>query len=164
MLSTPAKLMPALAALILFAMPVAAQVQEHLSRTEEQYQFERDPVRKAKLLAKLGAVKVQRAHDYLLADDEEHALSTLQLYRDEVRKTTFALDAMGVNVRKHPGGFKELQITLRQSIRLLDDQIFSLPVDDRPRFEAVRSDLSVMQTALFEALFPTAAEKDGKRR
>jgi hypothetical protein len=157
--------MPAVVVLALGAIPAAALAKEQRpNKLEEQYQSEKDPVRKARLLAKLGPIKIGRAHAYLLANDQEQAFSTLEHYRDDVRETAQSLEAAVANVRKHPEGFKELQIGLRESIRRIDDIIFSLPLDDRTRLEAVRSDLYAAQTSLFEDLFPTTAERGGKKK
>jgi hypothetical protein len=82
-------------------------------------------------------------------------LAVLQQYNDEVRKTAKALVATGVDAQWRPAGFKELQISLRESIRHLDDLILALPVDEREWFQAVRFDLSAIQNLLLDALFPT---------
>jgi len=147
----------AMLALVLCAVPTAL-AQDRTSKLEEEYRLAKDPVRKARALAKLGPLKIERAHSYLKADDEEQALATLEQYRDEVRKTSDALAATNVNAQKRPGGFKELQIGLRQSIRRLDQLIVLVPEDKRPWFEAVRSDLSATQNSLIEALFPTVVK------
>ena len=134
------------------------------ARIEAQYQSESDPVRKAKLLAKLGPLDVDIARDFLKMEKNDEALATIQHYRDEVRSTVDALAATKVNAEKHSAGFKELQIGLRECIRRMDDLIFSLPVDDRPQFEGVRSDLASTQAILFEELFPTAGDKRDNKK
>jgi len=164
-LAAPPMLMMILAATLLTALlPRAARAEESEVKIEAQYQNEHDPVRKAKLLAKLGPLEVRRARDYLEMNDEEHALATLGHFRDEVRNTTGALSAARADAEKHPSGYKELQIGLRETIRRLNDVVLALPVEERPTFESVRSDLVAMQGDLFEALFPTAAEKRDNNR
>jgi hypothetical protein len=149
---------------VVITLSAAARTEDSAAKIEEQYQNENDPVRKAKLLAKLGPLEVDRARAYINNNDDEHALSAIAHYRDEVHKTTDQLDAAKLNVAKHSSGYKELQIGLRESIRRLNDTILSLPEDRRPPFEAVRSDLTAIQAALFEELFPTAAEKSENKR
>ena len=93
------------------------------------------------------------------------ALSALERFRDEVRSTADALAATQVNAARHPAGFKELQIGLRESLRRLGDLLLLVPSEEQPRFEALRSDLSTTQNSLIEALFPSPKEKrekDGK--
>jgi hypothetical protein len=164
-LAAPPMLMMILAAILTTALlPRAARAEESEVKIEAQYQNERDPVRKAKLLAKLGPLEVKRARDYLEMNDAPHALATLGHFRDEVRNTTGALSAARADAEKHPSGYKELQIGLRETIRRLNDVVLALPVEERPMFESVRSDLVAMQGELFDALFPTASEKRDNKR
>jgi hypothetical protein len=43
---------------------------------------------------------------------------------------------------------------LRETVRRVDDLILSLPVDKRPFFREVRSDLAKAQNELIDSLFP----------
>lgn len=162
--SLTAPFMLILAAALTALLPRDALAEESEVKIEAQYQNEHDSVRKAKLLAKLGPLEVKRTRDYLDMNDEEHALATLAHFRDEVRDTTGALSTAKADAEKHPSGYKELQIGLRETIRRLNDVVLALPVEERPMFESVRSDLVAMQGELFEALFPTATEKRDNKR
>ena len=151
---------------ILVACDAVARAQDSpLSKLEAQYQRETDLVRKAKLLAKLGPLEVDEAARKIASDQDDAAFSVLERYRDDVRKTTDGLSAAQANVARHPAGFKELQIGLRESLRRLGDLVLVVSSDQESRFEAVRSDLSATQNSLIEALFPSSKEKrekDGK--
>ena len=140
----------------------AVQGEDARSKFQAQFDAESDPVRKAKLLARLGPLEMNEARAELRADNDEQALATLEHYNDEVRKTAEALTATGVDAQRHPAGFKELQISLREFVRHLDDLIFSIALDKRQWFQAVRSDLSATQNLLFDALFPTGNGKAPK--
>lgn len=142
---------------------VRAAEQESRERYEAQFQLERDPVLKAKILAKLGRFEIDQARADLKADKDEQSLADLEHYRDQVETTVHALFATGVNAEQHPAGFKELQISLRETLRHMDELIFQLPLDKRPWFQAVRSDLGKSQNVLIEALFPSLGEKRSKR-
>jgi hypothetical protein len=144
-------------------LSVRAAAQESRSKYEAQYQLERDPVAKAKILARLGHFEIDQARADLKADKDEQSLADLEHYRDQVETTVQALSATGVNAEQHPAGFKELQISLRETLRRIDELIFQLPLDKRPWFQAVRSDLGKSQTLLIEALFPTLGEKRLKK-
>ena len=82
------------------------------------------------------------------------SLHTLEMYRDEVRETVTALEAAVPDPEKKPAGFKELQISMREIIRRIDDLILTLPVDKRPFFRDVGTDLVKTQNELVDALFP----------
>jgi hypothetical protein len=138
--------------------PLAAQ--DRLSENLAKYQHETDAVRKSHVLAKLGDEQVDLAKKQLKSDDEVNSLHTLEQYRDEVRETVAALNAMGVDVERKPAGFKELQISLRETIRRIDDLILTLSVDKRPFFREVRNDLFTMQNDLIDKLFPRKADRN----
>jgi len=128
--------------------------QDRLTENLAKYQRETDPVRKSRALAKLGDDQVDQAAKQLKAGDEIGALETLEQYRDEVHEMVAALRATGVSAEKKPSGFKELQISLRGTIRHIDELIFTLNVDKRPFFREVRNDLFTDQNELIDQLFP----------
>jgi hypothetical protein len=133
-----------------------------LSKLEAQYRVETNPVREAKLLAKLGPLEVNEALKDLKADQDSAALAVLQRLRDDARKTVDALLATQVNAARHPAGFKELQIGLRESLRRLNDLSSVVPIDQEDQLESLRSDLTETQTSLMDALFPSSKDKRTK--
>jgi hypothetical protein len=145
------------------SLAISAAEQDSREKYEAQFQLERDPVAKAKILAKLGRFEIDEARADLKADKEEQSLADLEHYRDQVEGTVQALSATGVNAEQHPAGFKELQISLRETLRHIDELILQLPLDKRPWFQAVRSDLANSHNLLIEALFPSLGGKRSKR-
>ena len=150
----------AFAALALFA-PVAAQ--DRLTVEQARYDQETDPVRKARALVKLGDDQIDEARKQLKNGDEVASLHTLEQYRDEVRHIAELLRATGVDPEKKPAGFKELQISLRETVRHIDDLILTLPVDKRPFFREVRTDLVNTQNELIDALFPRQPQRNSRK-
>ncbi len=149
-----------MAALALCA-PLAAQ--DRLAEDLAKYQHETDPVRKSRALAKLGDEQVDLARKQLKADDDVASLHTLEQYRDEVHDVVMALNAMGVDAEKKPAGFKELQISLRETIRRIDDLILTLNVDKRPFFRVVRNDLFADQNEIIDKLFPRKPDRNSPK-
>ncbi len=133
-------------------LPLAGQ--DRLATLLDQYRHENDPVRKARLLVKLGDSEVDLAKKQLQGGNDVASLETLENYRGQVEQTIAGLKATGVDAERKPGGFKELQISLRENIRRADDLIFTLPADKRPFFREVRTALATMQNELIDALFP----------
>jgi hypothetical protein len=150
----------AFAALALMA-PLAAQ--DRLTVGQSRYEQETDPVRKARALVKLGDDQIDEARKQLKNGDEVASLHTLELYRDEVRHVAELLRGTGVDPEKKPAGFKELQISLRETVRHIDDLILTLPVDKRPFFREVRTDLVNTQNELIDALFPRQPDRNSKK-
>jgi hypothetical protein len=140
-------------------LDMAARAQDSVDKHEAEYKSETDPVRRAKLLVKLGSLEIDEARTDIKAGDDDRALSVLDQYRDEVHATIDALTNTGVDAERHPSGFKELQIGVRESVRRVDDMVYSVSLDQRPAFRAVSADLSDMENSLMDALFPSAARK-----
>ena len=142
-------------------MPLAAQ--DRLTVKLTRYQQETDPVRKARALAKLGDDQIALARKQLKDGEDVASLQTLEQYRDEVQQTAAGLKATGIDAEKKPAGFKELQISLREIVRRIDDLILTLPVDKRPFFREVRSDLAKTQNDLIDALFPRRPDQNSRK-
>jgi hypothetical protein len=133
-----------------------------LSKLESEYRVETNPVRKARLLAKLAPLEVNEALKDLKADQDSAAFTVLQRLRDDARKNVDALLATQVSAARHPAGFKELQIGLRESLRRLNDLSSVVPIDKEDQLESLRSDLTETQTSLMDALFPSSKDKRTK--
>src|ERR1017187_626650 len=160
-LSAMSRMCTAVVVALALLMPLAAQ--DRLAVELTRYREETDPVRKARALAKLGDDQIALARKQLKDGEDVAALQTLEQYRDEVQQTAAGLKATGVDAEKKPAGFKELQISLREIIRRIDDLIFTLPVDKRPFFREVRSDLAKTQNDLIDALFPRRPDQDSRK-
>jgi hypothetical protein len=153
----PVRIRIAVIAALALCAPLAAQ--DRLAEDLAKYQHETDPVHKARALAKLGDEQVDLAKRQL-KDDEVASLHTLEQYRDEVHDMVAALQRLGVDAERKPAGFKELQISLRGSIRRIDELILTLNVDKRPFFRVVRNDLFTDQNELIDALFPRKPDRN----
>jgi hypothetical protein len=160
-MKVPVKIRIAVITALALCVPLAAQ--DRLAEELAKYQNESDPVRKARVLAKLGDEQIDLAKKQLKAEDEVASLHTLEQYRDEVRATVAALKGTGVDAERKPAGFKELQISLRETIRRIDELIFTLNVDKRPFFREVRNDLFMDQNELIDDLFPRRPDRNAPK-
>lgn len=149
-----------LIAVVALCVPLAAQ--DRLAEDLAKYQHETDPVHKSRALVKLGDDQIDLAKKQL-KEDEVASLHTLEQYRDEVHAMVKALNGMGVDAERRPAGFKELQISLRETIRRIDDLILTLSVDKRPFFRTVRNDLFTDQNVLIDELFPRKPERSSPK-
>ena len=141
--------------------PLAAQ--DRMAAETARYEQEADPVRKARALVKLGADQVAQARKQLNDGEDVASLHTLEQYRDEIQHMSEALKATGADAERKPAGFKELQISVRENVRRIDDLILTLPVDKRPFFREVRADLVKTQNDLIDALFPRQPDRSSKK-
>ena len=156
-----AKIRIGLIAAVTLGAPLAAQ--DRLAEDLAKYQHETDPVHKSRALVKLGDDQIDLAKKQLKEEDEVASLHTLEQYRDEVHDMVTALNAMGVDAERKPAGFKELQISLRETIRRIDDLILTLSVDKRPFFRTFRNDLFMDQNVLIDELFPRKPERNSPK-
>jgi hypothetical protein len=152
MMIGPATIRKAMIMALALCVPLAAQ--DRLAVDLGKYQHETDPIRKTRALVKLGDDQVDLAIRQLKINDDVASLHTLEQYRDEVHDMVATLHGLGVDPERKPAGFKELQISLRGTIRRIDDLILTLPVDKRPFFREVRNDLFTDQNQLIDELFP----------
>jgi hypothetical protein len=140
-----------LAVALLFAQGLppkrAAEFQSRFGR-------ESDPIHKAKMMPTLGDAEFEEIGSDLAAGNLSGAIATLKEYRDEAEICEKGLDAKGVDAEKHPAGFKQLQFSLREALRRLDDIIVGLPVDEQEPFVEARADLDQMNRHVIQELFP----------
>jgi hypothetical protein len=139
-----------------FALPTLQAMLSGSSTAELRARFdgETDPVRKAKLLGPLGEAEFRDILKDTDTEDFGGALAIFQQYRDEAQACQKALEGKELDPEKHPNGFKQLQISLRQSLRRLSDIIVDLPADEQKPFLDVRRDLEQMDRQLIHELFP----------
>jgi hypothetical protein len=147
-----------------FAAADAAQNQA--AGDQARFEREKDPVHKAKMMQRLGADEFEEIRRNVNDGNLSEAVRVLDRYRDQARSCIEGLDAKHVNSAKHSSGFKQLQISLQEALRRLDEIIAGLTSDEQPPFLAARGDLSKMNDDLVHELFPDTptgnppAEKD----
>jgi hypothetical protein len=115
---------------------------------------ENDPVRKARLMVPLGDAEFQDIQREAAEGNYSEALALLREYRDEAQACAKGLDAKESDPEKHPSGFKHLQISVRASLRRVDDVIVGLSGDEQKPFLEVRKELEQLDHHLIHELFP----------
>ena len=135
-------------------VPEAMLPQNSTAELRARFTRETDPVRKAKLLVPLGDAEFRDVLKDTDSDNLGEALAIFQQYRDEAQTCQKALEGKEPDPEKHPNGFKQLQISLRQSLRRLSDIIVGLSGDEQKPFIDVRKDLEQMDRQLIHELFP----------
>ena len=140
----------------------AMQPQNTTEGFRAKFTHEADPVHKAHILIQLGDAEFRDIQKEVGSDNDQAALAILQQYRDEAQACLKGLEATGRDPEKHPNGFKELQISLRESLRRLDRIIADLSGDEQNSFRDVRQDLEQMDLKLIHQLFPRRPEAQSK--
>jgi len=119
-----------------------------------RFDRETDAVRKAKLMPQLGEAQFREIRDKVRAGQFPEALAVLAQYRAEVETCEEGLKALGVNAEKHPNGFKELEISVRESLRRLNELVHSMPSDEQEPFLEIYRALIDVDQWLVQQLFP----------
>jgi hypothetical protein len=125
-----------------------------------RFEHETDPVRRAKLMPRLGEEQFHEIGKEISDGNLSQALTILKQYRDEAEVCIKALDAKVADPEKHAGGFKELEISVRQSLRRLDELLVGMTGDDQKPFLEVREDLDRLNRHLVRELFPRQPNPD----
>jgi hypothetical protein len=142
------------AAISLTAFLARPLPQNHVTQYRDQFRRENDPVRKAKLMPRLGDAEFEVIRSDTEAGEYDTALQLLENYRDEVVSTQKALEAKGIDPEKKPAGFKELQISVRESLHRLSEILADMTADQQASFEKVRKELELINRSLVRHLFP----------
>jgi len=142
-------------AIVLAAASILGPVvcQDRVADLRSRLAHEPSPVNRAKLMPQLGDAEFAEIDSDVMQDKLPEALTVLETYRDEVESCDKALDALGQDALKHPGGYKQLQFSLRDSLRRLDAEIVNMTSDDQAPFVAVRQELGDLNRHLIEHLF-----------
>jgi hypothetical protein len=140
--------------LLIAALWPAMQAQDRTAEFRAKFLHETDAAQKAKLLSPLGDAEFQEIQKEAAAGNLDKALDILQHYRDEAEACQKALDASGRDPEKHPKGFKQLQISIRESLRRLDDLLVGFSGDEQKPFLEVRKDLERINRQIIHELFP----------
>jgi hypothetical protein len=132
----------------------AALAQDRIADLRARLAREPSPVNKAKLMPQLGDAEFAEIDLDVTQGKIAEALAVLQNYRDEIDLCDKGLSAAGVDAEKHPGGFKQLQFSLRDSLRRLDLVIVNMTSDEQVPFLEIRADLGEVNRRLIQLLFP----------
>jgi hypothetical protein len=128
--------------------------QNHAAEFRARFARESDPLRKARMMPQYGDLEFQVIQDAIEEGNITGALEQLKKYRDEAQSCAKNLDAKEADPERHPAGFKQLQISLRGSLRRVEDIIVRLPSDDAKPFQELRKDLEELDRHLVHELFP----------
>jgi hypothetical protein len=154
--------------LLCLSAPFAATgtAQNDAAAFQARFEREKNPVHKAKMMQQLGMAEFEEIETDVNQGEIAEAVRILQQYRDQARLCVEGLDAKKINASKHSSGFKQLQISVQEALRRLDEIMVGLTSDQQPPFLTVRGDLQKMDDHLVQELFPGSpagnppAEKD----
>jgi hypothetical protein len=140
--------------LIVALLPGWAFAQNRMQELRSRFARDTDPIHRARMMPQLEDAEFQAIAKN--ADDGKfpEALVILTEFRDQADSCTKGLDAKNINAEKHPNGFKQLQLALRESLRHLDALLVSFTADEQEPFLKLRKDLDQLDHHVIRELFP----------
>jgi hypothetical protein len=142
----------------LLSGPVPAQ-----NRTLElraRFTKEVDPVHKAHMLPQLADSEFRDMQTLIAASNLTEASEVANHLSEEAELAVKALDAKPHDPEKHPDGYKQAEMSVRSSLRRIDDILVGLAADDQQPFLAVRNRLGILEHQLIRELFPHRPDAD----
>lgn len=82
------------------------------------------------------------------------AVALLNKYHDKIQSCDQALESKKLDAANYPETYKQLEISLRRSLRRLNELITSLATDDQAPFLEVKDELEQLDRVLIQELFP----------
>jgi hypothetical protein len=143
-----------LAALAVSLLSGPALAQDRTAQLRSLFEQQAGAIEKAKLMPRLGEAEFRDARNEIALGRLPQATAILAQYRDQAQLCAQGLETAGRDAEKHPAGFKQLQISLRQSLRRINEILVGLPADDQAPFLAVHKDLDELNRRLIRKLFP----------
>ena len=135
---------------------------DKLKELQEQFDRETHAGGKIKDLQKLGALEFDAAVQASKAGDYATVGLIFEKYRDNVRQAFELLKKQQPDADRHPGGYRQLEMEVRQGIREVEDTLLVAPEEIRPPLEIVRKDLIEVDDGLIHLLFPRRSKDPEK--
>ena len=133
---------------------VALAAADKLKELQDHFDRDTHAGSKIKLLQKLGAAEFEAATQASKANDFVTVGLIFEKYRDNVRQAFELLRKQEPDADRHPAGYRQLELEVRQGIREVEDTLLVTQEDLRPPLEIVREDLIQTDDALIHLLFP----------
>ncbi len=120
----------------------------------QQIQTEHDPVKKAKDEIRLANLKLTQVQQTYAQGHMEEGVKSLGAMTDALKAAWKTLQDSGRIASKQPQGFRELEIALREDVRVLQDLAHTVSYLDRAPLEKAAQDLDQMRSEVLHAQFP----------
>ena len=105
-------------------------------------------------MPELGQAEFQQIRKEAEAYHLPEALELLRQYDAQVALCVKGLASTHVDPEKHPAGFKQLQISVQESLMRIDALLPAMTSDEQEPFLEARKDLDAVNRHLIDQLFP----------
>jgi hypothetical protein len=147
--------------------PAALQPQidkrlERLDREREKLKRTTDAVDRTKIDIDISEILLSLVSDAVRSGEPEALGKRVGEYVDAIQDAHQAMMKTGRDAHRKPKGFKELEISLRRQIRILDDIGRGLTFDQREPVDKAKQQASDIRDDLLKALFGEQNAPDHK--
>jgi hypothetical protein len=143
-----------LAMLVILSAGLCAMGRETEEQLLQRIQGEQNPVKKAKDEIKLARLKFTQVHDAYSQGHIEAGAKLLGTFVGEVKTSWKLLQDSGRKASKQPDGFRELEISLREHVRSLQDLGRTVSYFDRAPLVNAAQELEEMRVKVLHAMVP----------
>jgi hypothetical protein len=126
---------------------------ERLDREREKLKRTTDGVDRTKIDIDISEILLSLVSDAVKSGEPEVLGRRLDEYVDTIEDAHQAIMKTGRDAHRKPKGFKDLEISLRRQIRILDDIGRGLTFDQREPVDKARKQASDIRDDLLKALF-----------
>ena len=126
----------------------------------ERIQNEQNPIRKAKEEIQLGSFRLGHIKNAYSQGNIEEGAKLLGTFVDVMKTSWKILHDSGRTAAKQPQGFRELEISLREDVRTLQDLERIVGYFDRPPLENAVEELEHIHEEVLKTLFPGGTPPD----
>lgn len=145
---------------LLVLLPGCLFAQSRAPDFRTRFEQETDAMRRAQMMPKLGEAEFAEITKDFDAEKPFEALAVLKEYNDEIQSCEKGLDERHIDAEKHPKGYKQLEISLRQALRKLNNLLVSFSADEQAPFLEVSKDMENLNRHLIHELFPKSPNDD----
>jgi len=131
---------------------------------QRRLQRETNPVKKARYEIRLGRLKLLEAIDAFDKHDANKTWELLGAYLTHIRSSWQLLQGSGRDAFRHPEGFKELDIALREDARFLEDLSHRLSYYERGDVDKTAKEIGQIRAEVIKELFPPVRARDKKSK
>lgn len=135
---------------------------ERLDREREKLKRTTDAVDRTKIEIDISEILLSLVSDAVRSGEPEVLGKRLGEYVDAIEDAHQGLMKTGRDAHRKPKGFKELEISLRRQIRILDDIGRGLTYDQREPVDKAKQEASSIRDDLLKALFGEQNAPDRK--
>ncbi len=133
--------------------PALWAAEESAARLEQKIRRQLEPIKKVRLQIKLARIHLNNSAKAYRELDFDGGKKSLNTYLDSIREARRILARSGRDPKRQPRGYKDLEIALRQDLRILTDLKRSVPYFAREAIQAGIDQVDEVREEVLQSMF-----------